>query len=148
MVDNFPGTVNSANEDLERRTGGNERLEMIDLSGDSLLLRYKATGGGLSIPTNSAHPELVLQVIDYLRNDKEMNYLIQRGIYGEDAQWTFAGELNEDGSLNENVIASGARSSLYGGNWICWSAFRNWDYQTPARRAELHPRLWCRFMPT
>ena len=128
MVDNS-GTVNAANEDL-KKNGGNERLEMIDLSGDSLLLRYKATGGGLSIPTNSAHPELVLQVIDYLRNDKEMNYLIQRGIYGEDAQWTFAGELNEDGSLNENVIASGARSSLYGGNWICWSAFRNWDYQT------------------
>ena len=128
MVDNS-GTVNAANEDL-KKNGGNERLEMIDLSGDSLLLRYKATGGGLSIPTNSAHPELVLQVIDYLRNDKEMNYLIQRGIYGEDAQWTFAGELNEDGSLNENVIANGARSSLYGGNWICWSAFRNWDYQT------------------
>lgn len=128
MVDNS-GTVNSANEDL-KKNGGSERLEMIDLSGDSLLLRYKATGGGLSIPVNSEHPELVLQVIDYLRNDKEMNYLVQRGIEGEDAQWTFAGELNEDGTLNENVIANGERSSLYGGNWICWSAFRNWDYQT------------------
>lgn len=80
-------------------------------------------------PINSQHPELVLQIIDYLRNDKEMNYLVQRGIYGEDAQWYFAGELNEDGTTNENVTAAGARSQLYGGNWICWSAFRNWDYQ-------------------
>lgn len=71
----------------------------------------------------------MLQIIDYLRNDKEMNYLVQRGIYGEDAQWYYAGETNEDGTLNENVIAAGARSQLYGGNWICWSAFRNWDYQ-------------------
>lgn len=69
-------------------------------------------------------------MVDYLRNDKEMNYLIERGIEGEDAQWYFAGELNEDGTLNENVVAFGERNSLYGGNWICWSAFRNWDYQT------------------
>ena len=40
------------------------------------------------------------------------------------------GFLNEDGTLNENIIVPGARSSLYGGNWIAWSAFRNWDYQT------------------
>lgn len=127
MYDNA-GTVNSANQDL-KAAGGEAFVELIDLSGDAKLLRYQATGGGLSIPTNSRHPELVLKVIDYLRNDKEMNYLVERGIYGEDAQWTFAGELNEDGTLNENVIAYGARSSKYGSNWICWSAFRNWDYQ-------------------
>lgn len=127
MMDNA-GTVNSAGNDL-LKNGTGEYLELIDLSGDKQLLRYKASGGMLSIPTQSQHPELVLQVIDYLRNDKEMNYLIERGIEGEDAQWYYAGELNEDGTLNENVISYGARSSLYGGNWICWSAFRNWDYQ-------------------
>lgn len=75
------------------------------------MLRYSATGGGISLPINSQHPELVLQIIDYLRNDKEMNYLVQRGIYGEDAQWYFAGELNEDGTTNENVTAAGAAVS-------------------------------------
>lgn len=127
MLDNA-GTVNSANEDL-KKNGTGEFVEIYDLSGDKSMLRYAATGGGISLPINSEHPELVLQIIDYLRNDKEMNYLVQRGIQGEDAQWYFAGELNEDGTLNENVIAAGARSQLYGGNWICWSAFRNWDYQ-------------------
>lgn len=127
MLDNA-GTVNSANEDL-KKNGTDEFLEIYDLSGEKNMLRYSATGGGISLPINSQHPELVLQIIDYLRNDKEMNYLVQRGIYGEDAQWYFAGELNEDGTTNENVTAAGARSQLYGGNWICWSAFRNWDYQ-------------------
>lgn len=127
MLDNA-GTVNSANEDL-KKNGTGENVEIYDLSGDKSLLRYSATGGGISLPANSQHPDLVLQIIEYLRNDKEMNYLVERGIYGEDAQWYFAGEENEDGTLNENVTASGARSQLYGGNWICWSAFRNWDYQ-------------------
>jgi len=127
MFDNA-GTVNSSGQDL-LKNGTGEYLELIDLSGDKQLLRYKASGGMLSIPSQSRHPELVLQIIDYLRNDKEMNYLVQRGIEGEDAQWYFAGEKNEDGTLNENVISFGARSSMYGGNWICWSAFRNWDYQ-------------------
>ena len=128
MMDNA-GTINAANEDL-KKNGTGEFVEIADFSGDNHMLRYAATGGGISLPINSRHPELVLQIIDYLRNDKEMNYLVQRGIYGEDAQWYFAGELNEDGTLNENVIAAGERSQLYGGNWICWSAFRNWDYQT------------------
>lgn len=127
MLDNA-GTVNDAGQDL-LKNGTGEFLELIDMSGDKQLLRYKASGGMLSIPTQSKHPELVLQIIEYLRNDKEMNYLVERGIEGEDAQWYFAGELNEDGTLNENVISYGARSSMYGGNWICWSAFRNWDYQ-------------------
>ena len=126
MIDNS-GTVNTTG--LSTEVDG-AYLEMIDLSGDAKLLRYKATGGALAIPTQSEHPDLVLQIVDYLRNDKEMNYLVERGIEGEDAQWYFAGELNEDGTLNENIIANGARSALYGGNWICWSAFRNWDYQT------------------
>ncbi|MGN0801194.1 MAG: DUF3502 domain-containing protein [Candidatus Faecivicinus sp.] len=128
MMDNS-GTVNTTGQDL-LNDGSGAFLEMVDLSGDAQMLRYKATGGMIALPSQSQHPELVLQVIDYLRNDKEMNYLVERGIEGEDAQWTFAGELNEDGTLNENVIVPGARSSLYGGNWICWSAFRNWDYQT------------------
>lgn len=128
MMDNS-GTVNTTGQDV-LKAGTGAYLEMIDLSGDSQILRYAATGGMLAIPTQSQHPELVLQVVDYLRNDKEMNYLIERGIEGEDAQWYFAGELNEDGTLNENVVAFGERNSLYGGNWICWSAFRNWDYQT------------------
>ena len=127
MLDNC-GTVNGADQDL-KENGGSEYLEIMDFSGDAKLLPYAATGGMISIPSQSQHPELVLQIIDYLRNDKEMNYLVERGIYGEDAQWYFAGELNEDGTLNENVISLGARSSKYGGNWICWSAFRNWDYQ-------------------
>ncbi len=127
MMDNA-GTINSANKDL-KDNGGSEYLEIMDFSGDAKMLRYAATGGQISIPSQSQHPELVLQIIDYLRNDKEMNYLVERGIYGEDAQWYFAGELNEDGTVNENVISFGARSGQYGGNWICWSAFRNWDYQ-------------------
>lgn len=127
MYDNA-GTVNSANQDL-KVAGTGAFVELTDLSGDAKLLRYQATGGGLSIPTNSKHPDKVLQVIEYLRNDKEMNWLVERGIQGEDAQWTFAGELNEDGTLNENVISYGKRASMYGSNWICWSAFRNWDYQ-------------------
>ena len=127
MMDNA-GTINSANKDL-KDNGGSEYLEIMDFSGDARMLRYAATGGQISIPSQSQHPELVLQIIDYLRNDKDMNYLVERGIYGEDAQWYFAGELNEDGTVNENVISFGARSGQYGGNWICWSAFRNWDYQ-------------------
>lgn len=128
MMDNS-GTVNTTGQDM-LKMGNGAYLEMVDLSGDAQLLRYAATGGMLSIPTQSQHPELVLQVVDYLRNDKEMNWLVERGIEGEDAQWYIAGELNEDGTVNENVIAFGERNSLYGGNWIAWSAFRNWDYQT------------------
>ena len=128
MMDNS-GTVNTTGQDILKQNTG-AYLEMVDLSGDAKILRYAATGGMLAIPTQSQHPELVLQVVDYLRNDKEMNYLVQRGIEGEDAQWYLAGELNEDGTVNENIVAFGERNSLYGGNWICWSAFRNWDYQT------------------
>ncbi len=135
MMDNS-GTVNTTGQDM-LKMGNGAYLEMVDLSGDSAPAlcgdrRYA------SIPTHSQHPELVLQVVDYLRNDKEMNWLVERGIEGEDAQWYFAGELNEDGTVNENVIAVGARTSLYGGNWIAWSAFRNWDYQTmPAVESDL-----------
>lgn len=128
MMDNS-GTVNTTGQDL-LNDGSGAYLEMVDLSGDAQMLRYKATGGMIAVPSQSQHPDLVLGIIEYLRNDKEMNYLVQRGIEGEDAQWTFAGELNEDGTLNENIIKLGTRSSQYGGNWICWSAFRNWDYQT------------------
>ncbi|HIS86278.1 MAG TPA: ABC transporter substrate-binding protein [Candidatus Faecivicinus avistercoris] len=137
MLDNA-GTINSAGQDL-LSGGSGAYLELIDISGDAQLLRYAATSGMLSIPSQSQHPELVLQVVDYLRNDKEMNYLVERGIEGEDAQWVFAGELNEDGTLNENVISYGARSSMYGGNWICWSAFRNWDYQVMESEASSIP---------
>ena len=65
---------------------------------------------------------------------------LQRGIYGEDAQWTFAGELNEDGSLNENVIANGAQLALRR-QLDLLERVPQLGLSDAARRAELHSRL-------
>lgn len=122
------GTINNMQNLMDesiKSAGG--KVEIYDISGDAKLLPYAFTGGGLSIAATSKHPELVLEVIDLLRNDKEMNWLVERGIQGR--HWDFSGDKNDDGTLNENSTVPGPNSADYGTNWICYSAFRNWDYQ-------------------
>ncbi len=131
------GTINNMKNlmDQSLKNAGAE-IGLYDLTGGVQLLPYAATGGGLSIAATSKHPDLVLKVLDLIRNDKELNYLAQRGIEGK--HWDFAGEKNEDGTLNENVVVPGPDSDKYGTDWFCYSAWRNWDYQTvPSKEASV-----------
>lgn len=129
------GTINNLKNLMDDSlTSNGAEVGIYDISNGANLLPYAATGGGLSIAATSEHADLVLQCLDILRNDKEMNYLAQRGIEGK--HWDFAGELDEDGNLNENVVIPGPDADLYGTDWFCYSAWRNWDYQTvPAESA-------------
>lgn len=131
------GTINNLKNLMDSSlTSAGAEVGLYDLSGGVKLLPYAATGGGLSIANTSKHADLVLQVLDILKNDKEMNYLAQRGIQGK--HWDFAGETNEDGSINENVVVPGPDAAQYGTDWFCYSAWRNWDYQTvPSKEASV-----------
>lgn len=131
------GTINNLKNLMDSSlTEAGAQVGLYDISGGVKLLPYAATGGGLSIANTSKHGDLVLQVLDILKNDKEMNYLAQRGIQGK--HWDFAGETNEDGSLNENVVVPGPDAAQYGTDWFCYSAWRNWDYQTvPSKEASV-----------
>ena len=99
-------------------------VTLVDGTFGQNVLPYPAIAGGMGISRTSRHPERVLMVTDLLRNDKELNWLAQRGIKG--VHWDLAG----DGS-DENLIVSGPRSGSYGPDMDCfsWGPWRNSSMQ-------------------
>jgi len=94
---------------------------LIDGTFGQTVLPYPAKSGGMGISRTSKHPERVLMIIDYLRNDKEMNWLAQRGIRG--SHWELAG----DGS-DENLVVAGPNAGNYY-DCFTWGPWRNTEFQ-------------------
>lgn len=96
-------------------------IEAIGSTSTQPVLSTAANNGGLGIHATSKNADRILMVVDYLRYDKDMNYLAQRGIKGK--HWDLVG----DGS-NENIVKPGPDATSYGDSFT-WGPWRNSDFQ-------------------
>jgi putative aldouronate transport system substrate-binding protein len=122
MIHNM-GTANVIFGEL-KETQPDWNILLVDGTAGQSILPGSAMGGGLSINRLSRNPERMLMATDLLRNDRDLNFLISRGIQG--VHWDFYA----DGS-DENLIIAGPDSERYffEQNSVQWSAFRNTKFQ-------------------
>lgn len=120
------GSANNYAAEL-RRTKPDWKLEVYDTTMGKKVLPYPATGGGLGIRATTKNADRVLMVTDYMRYDKEMNLLAQRGIQGE--HWNIA-----PGQNDINVTVSGPSAGKFPDSFG-WGPWRNTMYQSmPAKQ--------------
>ncbi len=119
MAIHNPGTANNIFNDI-RQNRPDWKVEVFDGTDGQKVLPYSAAGGGIGIHATTKHADRLLMVVDYLRYDKEANFLAQRGI--KDTHWIAA-----DAS-NENIVKAGPQNADYGDSFT-WGPWRNSMYQ-------------------
>jgi putative aldouronate transport system substrate-binding protein len=95
--------------------------ELFDMTNNQPILKSSPAGGGVSLYAKTKYPERALMVINYLRYNKEANFLAQRGIKGK--HWDVA-----PGQDNENITVPGPDSAKFGSGFT-WGPWRNSQYQ-------------------
>ena len=122
MIFHNYGTANSLYNDAKKNHPDWE-VEIFDGTAGKKVLPYPSSGGGLGIHATSKHADRLLMVCDYLRYDKEINHLAQRGIQGK--HWDIA-----PGQSNENITVPGPENAKYNGDSFAWGPWRNAMYQS------------------
>lgn len=96
--------------------------ELFDTTGGQPILKSSPTGGGVALYAKTKYPERCLMVINYLRYNKEANFLAQRGFQGK--HWDIAPGQNDD-----NVVVPGPDAAKFGSGWT-WGPWRNAQFGT------------------